>query len=71
MYALFRDVLGRRDGTATSNAGGCPTGGRRLDYIFVSGGLSVRNARVPRLSDEANPSDHCPVIADLGPSGPV
>jgi hypothetical protein len=56
---------------ATSTAGPCPTRDRRIDYIFVSPGISVRNARVPRMSDEANPSDHCPVIADLGLSGPV
>lgn len=67
---MIRDVLGRRDGTPTSSAGGCPSGGR-LDDILVSPGISWRNARVPRLSDEQNPSDHCPAIADLTVPAPV
>ncbi|MGH2731385.1 MAG: endonuclease/exonuclease/phosphatase family protein [Actinomycetota bacterium] len=65
MYHLFTDVLGRGDNTPTDDAGPCPSRGKRIDFIFVSKPIQVRQAYVPRLSDDDNPSDHCPVVAKL------
>lgn len=64
MYAHLRDVLGRHDGPGTAGAAGCPTGGRRIDCVFVSAGVQSANAHVPRLGDEER-SDHRPLVADL------
>jgi endonuclease/exonuclease/phosphatase family metal-dependent hydrolase len=65
MRKLFRDVLGRRT-TPTGTAGPCPTddAGNRIDYIFIRG-IRKQSAFVPRLTDEENVSDHCPIVARL------
>lgn len=64
----FRDVLDTLDEDAprgTVGAGPCPApGDRRVDFILVRR-LSIQSARVQPLSDDQNPSDHCPVVANL------
>ena len=40
--------------------------GKKIDYIFVSGHLSITGATIIRDNDQGRyPSDHFPVIADL------
>jgi endonuclease/exonuclease/phosphatase family metal-dependent hydrolase len=37
----------------------------RIDYVFVSGELEIRAARVPADAGTASASDHLPVVVDL------
>jgi len=45
------------------------TDGRRIDHILVSSSIDVRDARVVTTTTGRLPSDHWPVVADLGVTG--
>jgi len=54
-------------GTASSyNGTGATEGLSRLDYIFLSNGISLDGVAVPyTVVDGVKPSDHDPVVAQL------
>ncbi len=71
----FRDARGvadvARGPETTFNDFDEPKPDRRIDHVFVAGGLGVDRLEVPTDRDDRGryPSDHFPVVVELSPSG--